>query len=176
MRYLLSLLALAVLVGCQSNPVNVDYDTRADFSTFNQYAWAEDACRTEPLMCDRVKSALTSGLAGRKMTYSKEQPDFLVRYWVRNATDEQDDRPRSSVGIGGGSGGVGMGVSLGIPLGAPKRKIEVVIEFVSPSDQHLQWQGIRKDGISAKGKPDEITAEVARIVGEILSQFPPGKK
>ncbi|MYM64533.1 DUF4136 domain-containing protein [Pseudomaricurvus sp. HS19] len=177
---LIALLSVLILVtACQSSKVVVDYDTDTDFGEFRSYSWQEDGeagDEVDPLLVERVKSAIANRLA----TYliapvaDSQQADMLVRYTVKNSVQTQEPKSRGGIGVGSGGGGTAFGVSLSIPLGGERtvQEVEVVIDFINPQDRKVKWRGTNRFKLQGEA-PEKITEIVNKAVAEILDRYPP---
>jgi uncharacterized protein DUF4136 len=186
-RLLLAMLLLPLLIACQTNKVSVDFDTEADFKSFQYYQWLPEKSGSskdfDPLMAERVRDALGEQLpnTGMKPASENHAADILVRYFMAASTKSQSSESRGSVGIGGASGGGGsstaMGMSLSIPMGgnSVKREAQIIVDFIDANDQKLKWRGSRNLKFSDEA-PEKLTAMVQEVVAEIIAHYPPGKK
>lgn len=182
MRAFSLLVVLLALAGCQSSTVTVDYDTEADFSATKRYTWAEKTSGVEegfdPLLAQRVKSAVERNLAAASLTPAVEaqKPDVLVRYYVASHTEEQESRSRGSIGFGSGGGNVGVGIGLSFPLGGSKvvKQAQIIVDMLNPESGKLVWRGTNRLKIG-DDSPEKITTKVNQAIADIFKKFPPEK-
>lgn len=168
---------LALAAGCQSNKVETDYDTHADFTRLQRYQLQEKPenieAQFEPLLSGRLKTALDQRLSAQFSPVA-DKPDFLVRYYVKKVEKVVDDRPRAGIGIGGFGSNVGGGISLSLPLGGNKfdQQAQIIVDFIDPASQQLLWRGNTVVDLSSSD-PEANTQQVQKAVNEILKNYPP---
>lgn len=182
MRTFIALLCTTLLLSaCQtSKPVATDYNPAVDFGRFHQYTLQTESSGADkefdPLLSQRVRDAVTDGLAARQFSVAANpaSADFLVRYYIRTDEATEESKAHGGIGIGGYGGNVGMGVGMSFPIG-PKvieQRAQILIDFIDSKDQKLAWRGSRK--VVLKGNnPNEMTAQIRTTVDEILGEFPP---
>lgn len=181
MRKFIVLLCSALLLSaCQTSKPVTDYNPDVDFGSFRHYAWQEASSGADkefdPLLSQRVRDAVTAGLAARQLSLAEKpaSADFLVRYYIKTDEATEESKARGGISIGGFGSNVGMGVGLGFPIG-PKvieQRAQILIDFIDNKDQKLAWRGSRK--IVLKGEnPNEMSALIRTTVDEILGEFPP---
>ena len=173
-------LASFLLWSCAGKP-SVDYDTRADFSTYKTYAWSEktdDATKQSkvdsPLVHQRVRESIEENLQAKGLrSVEAAQADLLVSYHLSVAVT---GRTSSSVSFGVGSFGShsSVGLSVGVPVGG--RNIEegtLVIDMNDAKTNSLVWQGAASRQLSRNATPEKTKAAVDEVVSEILANYPP---
>jgi len=79
--------------------VNVNFDGKADFSRYKTYSWGD--CRVEgnPLVQERILSALEKQLSARGLKWFEGEADILVVYHGSTRQDMSGDH-RCSVKAG----------------------------------------------------------------------------
>jgi hypothetical protein len=170
---------LLIATGCSSTQVVTDYNPRADFSRYERYTISETSGADKvisPFIVGNVKESLQRQLQAGLYTSVDTQAnaDFLVRYYITEATETIDKSPRLGLGFGSFSGNFGISTSVGVPLGKDKinRNIQIIIDLLNPADKKLTWRGslvIELDDSDPKVNANTIE----RAVTEIWSQFPP---
>jgi len=176
---------LLFITGCQSNKVNVDYDTEADFASYRYYQFLTESSGSskdfDPLMANRVKDALIELMpnTGMQAAGTEHSPDIRVRYFMASSTTSKSSNTRGSVGVGGGSGGGStmMGMSMSIPLGggSASTQAQIIVDFIGAKDEKLKWRGSQNLKFSDE-PPQELNAMVKQVVADIIAMYPPGKK
>ena len=179
LKRLLLLAALAITSPLYAASVETDYDTSADFSNLNYYQWQEQSDNVDAMysMLGRgnIEDALTASLDQHLILENAQHPaDLLVLYYIRDAKQLVDDRPRVGVGIGGYDGNAGGGFSFSFPLGGDKldKQAHVIIDFIDAKTHKLLWRGSLITGMSSTST--EINQrQVQKAAAEILKKFPP---
>ena len=169
---LLSLLSLALVVGCASKPqVSVD-DTQnfADIKTF--YIQAPLIPINETL-ANHLSSTITERLITKGLTPSTENDaDVSVGYLPSTATKEDGTTLNLGLGTGafGRSGGISLGSIFSIPVGEQTSfqqglQIDIVKDgkFIYSASGSVELES--KDSISIQNKLDEL-------VKSLLEQYP----
>ncbi|HSF07916.1 MAG TPA: DUF4136 domain-containing protein [Nitrospirales bacterium] len=78
-KEIVGILFLLTVTGCTSN-VYIDYDTQADFSTYQTYAWAEGTPAKNSLMNHRIIPAIDKQLIGKGFRKVDTNPDMFGSY------------------------------------------------------------------------------------------------
>lgn len=168
-----------VLVGCATPlAMNVDYDKAANFGALKTYNWMPPTgnAAANDLLVKRIKSAVDSQLQAKGRAMSADNPDFLIAMQLSGKTTY--------------GGSVGAGVSVGIPVGragrvsvgggksVPQEKREgtVVLDFVDPKTKSLLWKGTASGAVNPSATPEQQQQRINEVIGQMLAQFPPGKK
>ncbi|MDY6977967.1 MAG: DUF4136 domain-containing protein [Pseudomonadota bacterium] len=169
---LLSLLSLALVVGCASKPqVSVD-DTQnfADIKTFYIQAPLNPINET---LANHLSSTITERLITKGLTPTTENDaDVSVGYLPSTTTKE--DGTTLSLGLGTGtfgrSGGISLGSIFSIPVGEQTSfqqslQIDIVKDgnFIYSASGSIELES--KDSISIQNKLDEL-------VTSLLEQYP----
>lgn len=174
----LALTLTLLLAACQQQPVSIDYNPDIDFGHYHSYDWQTSTSGTgsdvEPLLAERVQSAVASVLEQRGFQHAQDGSDMLIRYFLAATAKTTDSRSRGSVGIGGGGGNIGLGVSMGFPIGGTriKQRLQLTLDVLAADTGKLAWRGVKELTL-----PDNDPAGSARVihqaVEEMLAKFPP---
>lgn len=171
-------LAMLLVIGCVSYPVETDYDPAIDFGVLKTYRWLPvekdktgDPRLDSDLLAARVQRAVDAALATKG--YSKLESgsaDFEITYHVgvERQVDVQtyiDSYPRGY-----------RYRSFPAQAHTTVREYEVgslVLDVVSPSARQLIWRGSTQARITEDGTPEERDARARAAVDAILAKFPP---
>ena len=169
---LLSLLSLALVVGCASKPqVSVD-DTQnfADIKTFYIQAPLNPVNET---LANHLSSTITERLITKGLTPTTENDaDVSVGYLPSTTTKEDGTTLNLGLGTGtfGRSGGISLGSIFSIPVGEQTSfqqglQIDIVKDgkFIYSASGSVELES--KDSISIQNKLDEL-------VTSLLEQYP----
>tara|TARA_Y100000296_G_scaffold35043_1_gene40611 strand:+ start:77 stop:673 length:597 start_codon:yes stop_codon:yes gene_type:complete len=169
---LLSLLSLALVVGCASKPqVSVD-DTQnfADIKTFYIQAPLNPINKT---LANHLSSTITERLITKGLTPTTENDaDVSVGYLPSTTTKEDGTTLNLGLGTGtfGRSGGISLGSIFSIPVGEQTSfqqglQIDIVKDekFIYSASGSVELES--KDSISIQNKLDEL-------VTSLLEQYP----
>ncbi|KGJ98534.1 DUF4136 domain-containing protein [Thalassotalea sp. ND16A] len=167
-----------LLTACKSTDTNVDYDTDTNFSTFSDYQFVASneaqAAPMEQLTSDRIKDAVMMQLTAKSLNMADTDAQLQVSYFTTR--EEREDTSSFSIGIGGvnrsSSSATGIGVGTTIPLDSGIN-IYTQITIDIHHQGKLIWRGF--DGFEAEQgiKAAEKHQEINKVVGTILSNFPP---
>ena len=187
---LLTLIFGLFLMGCAKMPVDVstDFDKSANFSRYTTFKWYQDtpsarrdSTRTYDTFLDRrMRSAVESNLTTKGMRLVATNPDLLVAYDVKVVT-RQEVRPDYTYAPGyyGYGWWYGYRYNYGYSRFAAPMYIDqyqdgtVIIDLIDAKDNELVWRGW---GRMEVGSANVSETEINRIVGKILSEYPPGAK
>ena len=172
-------MGLLALAGCSSISVNHDYDTHADFTTYQTFAWmersqempanAEQAEQSSDLLDRRIRGSIEGELAHRGMAQvTGSEADLLVVYHLGTQEKVQvTDWGYSYSNYYWGYGG---------------RQIDVyqytqgtlIIDLVDAGTQNLVWRGSGTKTIDRTQKsPEQLQANIDEAVGRIMQSYPP---
>ncbi|MFZ0133542.1 MAG: DUF4136 domain-containing protein [Desulfobacterales bacterium] len=183
-----ALLLMTVMVAaCSGIQVNQDYDPVTDFSRYHTFAWAPEPAQKSgnalidsPLMDRRIRTAIETTLASRGFAAAADnRPDFLVTYQlvVRNQVEVTPAGPAFGWGaFPYGYWGYPYPFWGGIDYSGYVDYYQegtLIIDFTDFETQKLFWRGTGSRRVSRQSTPEKTTAEVNRIVAEILAQYPP---
>lgn len=176
--YSLALLSLVLLAACSSVRVVSDYDTKADFSTYNTYAFYKpgiDKAQISDLDKKRILRAIEDEMNARGFTKS-EQPDILISIFTKEHERVDVYNNNFAWGFGGfynpwvwGPGwGWGWGTSV-----STQTEGSLYIDIIDAKNKQLVWQG---RGVGTLGYTNNIERKEKRIrefVTQILKKYPP---
>ncbi len=180
---LLALPVLTILLfsSCTSVRVLSDYDTNADFNTYNTYAFYKtgiDKAQISDLDKKRILRAIENEMNSRGFTKS-ENPDILVSIFTkeREQVDVYNNYWGGGFGWGwnpyfhGGPRGM-MGMYGGNQV-STRTEGSLYIDLIDAKDKQLVWQG---KGVGSLYQTKNIKKKEQRInefVSEILQAYPP---
>jgi hypothetical protein len=187
-RWILLMVSLALVSGCASIDVDVDYDPGYDFSALTTYDWlpVPDKTRVNELAIKNIQYSADRQLKAKGLTRSSEAPDFLIA--IHGTKEQKVDVQEYGYAYGSGFyGGPRAGDRRGRDYrdrtqfrhAEYRRGVDVyeyqvgtlVMDFVDTQKKELIWRG------SATGVTDtRFTREdIQMAVTKILENFPPSK-
>jgi hypothetical protein len=170
--------AVLLAVGCSSISVRHDFDTQADFTAYQTYAWlqqpttavgdAEAAQRTNTLLDKRIKRAVDAELAAKGMKPSAENPDLLVIYHtgLDRKVDVQDwgySYPRYPYG-----GWYGGQVDV-----YEYDEGTLIVDLIDAESDQLVWRGTATKVIDETASPEKREANLNEVVTRLFADYPP---
>jgi len=160
-----------LILSCAPIRVTHDFDKTTDFSQFKTYNYFSDMkTGLSELDTKRFLDALDLEMDKKGFTLS-ETPDFFIDI----QSNEFQEAPRNTVGVGLGGGGrnVGGGISIGIPVGQANVNRQIRIDFVDEYGKGLFWQAVCESSFNPNALPEKREAQFMAIVEKSLSKYPP---
>jgi hypothetical protein len=185
-RFLATVTALAgvlLLAGCSTVETKADWDTAVDFGQYKTFSIIPAKEVQNPMVRQRVESAIVATLGENGLTKAGEDADLLVGAYGSVSSQTQID----SYGYGGygyGYGGAwahgywggGMGMTTTtvreVPVGT------LVIDLVDAKAKKLVWRGTASSVISGSSSPEQMQQKINGAVDKMFYKYPPkpGKK
>lgn len=184
------LILAAMLIGCTTLQVNVDYDPTVDLHALRTYDWAatpqekagDPLIDSDTLLRQRVVNAVDGELARRGFRRTSAKPGFLVTFFYT--------RDRKVIATGypymGPYGGYFGGPYYGYWGGwyypgysgygfYPRQYDEglLVIDFIDPTSRKLLWRGMVRDYLRFQDSPETRDLRIHGAVVAVLDRFPP---
>jgi len=162
-------LALALASVSFAQHVKSDYDHSASFSQYKTYSW-EKVQTKDPLLVDRIKSAVNSALAAKGWTEVPTGGD--ARVFAIETTQDQQTLDTFYSGLGGGrrwrfGGGFGDATTTveTYQVGT------LVVDLFDAKTEKLIWRSSSSDTLSDNA--DKNTKNLDKGVNKMFQHFPP---
>ncbi len=185
---LFMVLLLAMLNGCATLKVHVDYDPSADFTGFKTYDWisgsqvaSEDPRFDDnPLIETMIRRAVKAQLDTQGYVQeSSDRPDFLVGYYA--TLDEWVDIERIDrfYGYTVREEWPGYGYEYYTWTAAPETRVRkfregtLIVDIINPETRSLMWRGVVQDEVHFSQKLEDKEEKLNDAVRRMLEQFPP---
>ena len=164
-------LMLVLASACAAAQTKTDYDRGANFGQYKTYSW-QQVSTGDPLMVDRIKSAVNSALAAKGWTEVPSGGDAAIV--AIETTHNQQTLDTFYNGFGGGWrwGGFGEATTT-----TETYKIgTLVVDIFDANNKTLVWRGSASDTLS--NNSDKNIKELDKGVNKMFEHFPPvaGKK
>src|SRR3984893_16055245 len=149
--------------------VKTDYDHNANFGQYKTYSW-EKVQTKDPLLVDRIKSAVNSALAAKGLTEVPSGGD--VEVFAIETTQNQQTLTTFYDGFGGGRRLGGFG-----GFGDATTTVEtyqvgtLVVDLFDAKTEGLLWRSLSRDTLSDKA--DKNTKNLDKGVTKMFKHFPP---
>ena len=147
--------------------VKTDYDHKANFGQYKTYSW-EKVQTKDPLMVDRIKSAVNSTLAAKGLTEVPSGGDLEVD--AVEITKNQQVENTFYNGFGGGrrfGGGFGYATTT-----EDTYKVgTLLVNLFDAKAEKLIWRGSSSDTLS--NNPTKNTKNLDKGVEKMFQHFPP---
>ena len=162
--------ALALILAGASaaqQQVTTDHDRSVNFEQYKTYSWRKVATR-DPLMVDRIKSAVNSALAAKGWAEVPSDGDAAIVAVV--TTQTQETLRTFYDGFGGGwrwRGGFGESTTT------PETYTvgTLVVDIFDAHSKKLIWRGAASDTMS--NDSDKNIKELHKGVNKMFNHFPP---
>lgn len=163
--------------GCSPWSINNDYDTTADFRTFETFDWLDNrpgigeavrARMEEHSLYDKhLRAAVNGELDEKGLERNEIDPDLLVIYHVG-----------TSDGIDVTDWGYRYGVAY---FGGYSRDVDVyayhegtlVLDLIDAKTMELVWRGSAQNTIDEKPVPGQFEGKIDEAVPRMLGNYPP---
>ncbi|WP_158974387.1 DUF4136 domain-containing protein [Cellulophaga sp. L1A9] len=172
----LPIFALLVLSSCSSVRVMADYDKKADFNTYNTYAFYKtgiDKAQISDLDKKRILYAIEAEMSARGFSKS-ENPDVLISIFTKER--EQVDIYNNYWGGGYGWGWNpyfwGGGNMYGNQV-STRTEGSLYIDLIDAKDKQLVWQGKGVGSLYQTKNIEKKEERIQKFVSEILKAYPP---
>jgi hypothetical protein len=181
MQMRLAAAALAILLVptlAAAQKTSYDYNKEASFATFKTYALKDGTKVGQPLIDDRIVSAIETQMAAKGFTKS-DNPDVFVVYHV--AFDTQKDISTYSSGYGG-YGAYGWGWGGGWAGGTTSTQVRdilvgtLVIDIADAAKKQIAWRGMGVKEVQTQANPEKRDKSINEAVKKIFKNYPPKVK
>src|SRR5437868_3151255 len=149
--------------------VKTDYDRSTNFGGYKTYSWQQVSTR-DPLMVDRIKSAVNAALAAKGWMEVPAGGDAALV--AVETTRNQQTLDTFYNGFGGGWrwGGFGDATTT-----VENYKVgTLVVDLFDAKAKNLIWRGAFSDTLS--NNPDKNTKNLDKEVKKMFAHFPPEAK
>jgi hypothetical protein len=151
--------------------VKTDYDHNANFAQYKTFSWQKVQTK-DPLMVDRIKSAVNSALTAKGWTEVPSGGD--VEVFAIETTQNQQTLDTFYNGFGGGRrwgfGGFGDATTT-----VETYKVgTLVVDLFDAKTEKLIWRSSSSDTLSDKA--DKNTKNLGKGVNKMFQHFPPEPK
>ena len=163
-----------VLVGVMSlfagklsaQQVKTDYDRSANFGQYKTYSW-EQIKTQDPLMVDRIKSAVKTALAAKGFTEVPSDGDLSLVAMETTRDQQTLDTFYNNFGGGWRWGGFGDATTT-----TETYKVgTLVVDLFDTKTKTLVWRGSASDTLS--NKSEKNIDNLDKGVEKMFKQFPP---
>ncbi len=164
---------LLIVLGLAATPalaqkVTIDYAHDFDFKTVKtfQYVETEESDAKNPMMQDRIVSAIKKELAEGGLKEVTENPDLFVTSHV--TSQENTVYNTTSFGYGGyGGGWYGWGGGMGSATTTATNYTEgtLIIDAYGPDDKKMVWRGTGT--VTVKSAPEKQIQQVDKILAKL---------
>ena len=149
--------------------VKTDYDHNANFGQYKTYSW-EKVQTKDPLLVDRIKSAVSASLAAKGWTQVDSGGDVSVV--AMEVTHNQQTLNTFYDGFGGGWRWGGFGDST---TTTETYKVgSLVVDLFDTNTKNLIWRGSASDTLS--NNSNKNTKNLDKGVQKMFAHFPPEAK
>jgi hypothetical protein len=149
--------------------VKTDYDRAVNFGQYKTYSW-EKVQTKDPLLVDRIKSAVNSALTAKGLTEVPSGGDLEV--FAIETTQNQQTLDTFYNGFGGGRRWGGFGGFGDATTTVETYKVgTLVIDLFDAKTEKLIWRSSSSDTLS--NNADKNTKNLNKGVNKMFQHFPP---
>jgi len=146
--------------------VKTDYDRNANFAQYKTYSWERVQTR-DPLMVDRIKSAVNGSLAAKGLTEVPTGGDLSIVAIEVTHNQQTLDTFYNNFGGGRRFGGFGEATTTTETY----RVGTLVVDLSDPATKKLVWRGSASDTLSDKSEKNIDNLD--KGVVKMFKKFPP---
>jgi Domain of unknown function (DUF4136) len=171
-RTILTSLGIALLAVAASfaEQVKTDYDRSADFQQYKTYSW-EKVQTQDPLMVDRIKTAVNAALTAKGWTPVESGGNVAVVAIEMTKTNRTLNTFYDGFG-GGWRWGGGFGDTT---TTVNTYKVgTLVVDLFDANTKKLIWRGSSSDTLSSNS--DKNIKNLDKEAGKMFDHFPPDEK
>jgi hypothetical protein len=167
-RVVLVLLGMMFLFAGRSSggDVKTDYDRNANFAQYKTYSWERVQTR-DPLMVDRIKSAVNGSLAAKGLTEVPTGGDISIVAIEVTHNEQTIDTFYNNFGGGRRFGGFGDATTTTETY----RVGTLVVDLSDTASKKLVWRGSASDTLSDKSEKNIDNLD--KGVVKMFKKFPP---
>jgi len=164
-----------VAIPATAQKITIDYAHDFDFAAVKtfQYVDTKDSNAQNPLMDDRIKTAIIRELTEGGLRRVESDPDVFVTYHITTA--EKTTYTTTNMGYGGyggyygGWGGWGSGMGSSTTTATNYTEGTLLIDAYEPGDKKMVWRGTGT--VTVKSKPEKQTEQVNKILAKLGSKW-----
>lgn len=147
--------------------VTEDWDHDVNFADYQTYMWHKGTPTADPLMDQRVISAIESELSSKGIRKVESNPNMYVTYHASSHQTQQYVTDNFGYGRGWG-----MGTSTTQTYTYTKGTL--VVDLWSAQEKKLLWRGTATDTLS--DKPEKNSKKIHKAMEKLFQKFPPQQK
>jgi len=149
--------------------VKTDYDRSANFSQYKTYSWSSVKTK-DPLLVDRIKSAVNSALSAKGLTQVDSGGDLTI-----NAMEITKNKQTLNTFYDGGFGGWRRGGFGDATTTTETYRVgTLVVDLFDTQSKELVFRGSSSDTLS--NNSDKNIKNLNKGVEKIFKHFPPEAK
>ncbi len=176
---ILSLALLLLMTGCSTMQIQSDYDPKFDFAPLEQFAVVYPKKEgIETLTQGRIAAAITADMTQKGYrAVDKDEADFIIIFHTDVTTKKQVTSDFQMVGFFPYYG-YGLGASMAIPVQREYTYDEskIIVDALNPNGNKIFWRSVATDQLQDFNTPEERTAYINKVIGDILKSFPQKRK
>ena len=170
-------LVIALVAGlapaaAMAQKITTDWDHNANFSSYETYMWREGTPLSNPLVQQRVNSAIESELSAKGIRQVESNPDMYVTYHATTKDDTQYQTDSFGYGMGPGWRGMG-GMGTSTTRAITYHKGTLVIDFWDANKKQMLWRGTATATLS--DNPQKNSKKIPKAMAKLFKKYPPTK-
>src|SRR5215510_13762216 len=146
-----------------AHKVRVDYDHSVNFSKYKTFMWAEKPQTENPLMDDRIVSAVNAQLSAKGLEPVTTNADLSVR----TTSSIRENHVVSTFYDGWGWGGPGWATTYVDTY----FEGTIAVDLFDTASEKAIWRGVSTGSISDKA--DKASRKNSKLIAEMFESYPP---
>lgn len=166
---LITVALFLISLAATAQQVKTDYDRHVNFNQYKTFSFAKIQT-SDPLMVDRVKSAIRTALADKGMTEVESGGDISINATEMTSNQQALNTSYDNFGFGRRFGAFGNATTTteNYQVGT------LVVDILDTNSKALVWRGSASDTLS--NKSDQNIKDLHKGVDKMFKHFPPKAK
>jgi hypothetical protein len=170
----LGLLLALVASACVSGPqIRVDMDASANMKAYRTFAFFDpvstDSAAYGSILSSRLKAATRAQLEKNGYTYSTNEPDLRVNFFLKIVNKQQIQSTGGYYGYRQGYYGTWTGYPYVETI--DYREGTLNVDLIDAKRKQLVWQGVAEGEVSEESQRNPGPA-IDKVIAQIFSNFP----
>jgi hypothetical protein len=168
------LFVLLVATTALALEIQVDYNSRVDFSTFRTFSWVEGTTPLSPMTQDRIRGAVVEAMASRGLQEVADGGDLLVVTHAAQSSEKEISAHAWSYG------GWGYGAWNDSGWGSSTVNVSevetgtLVVDLIDAASEDLVWRGVASAAIQKD--PNKGEKQLRKAATRMFKDFPPASE
>lgn len=178
-KLLTAVVALVVVAACSNTRVSTDYETFYDFSALQNFSMLPvdkkiyDNPKVSQLDVRRLGGLINRELAKRYRPVTKDQADFLVRYFFVVEEKMRVDSYNANFGFYRYGFGYRYGFETPDVTSSYYQQGSVIIDIVDAKTDVVVWRGVTEGRVIKSDTPVQRQVRLEKKLARLFSAFPP---
>lgn len=178
-KLITAVVVLSLVAACSNTRVSTDYETVYDFSALKSFYVLPpdkkiyDNPKISQLDVRRIAGLVKRELAKRYRPVTKDQADFLVRYFFVVEEKMRVDSYNANFGFYRFGFGHRYGFETADVASSYYQQGSVIIDIIDAKTQVVAWRGVTEGRVVKSDTPIKRQVRLERKLERLFSEFPP---